>query len=65
MIHYEPEKTYLVTRIERYEQIVEIEATSEEVALDLVREGYGTINSDPEFHSFTDSSNWTVEEVKK
>lgn len=63
--HYDPPKTYLVTRIERYEQLVEVEAVSEEAALRLVRDGYGTINSDPEFHSFTDSSNWTVEEVKK
>jgi len=61
--HYDPPKAYFVTRIERYEQLVEVEALSPEGALQLVRDGYGTINSDPEFHSFTDSSNWAVEEV--
>jgi len=65
VIHYDPPRTYLITRIERYEQLVEVEATSKEEALRLAADGYGTINSDPEFHSFTDSSLWTVEEVKK
>jgi hypothetical protein len=65
MIHYNPPRIYLVTRIERYEQLVEVEAPSKEEALRLAADDCGTINSDPEFHSFTDSSTWAVEEVKK
>jgi len=63
--HYDPLKYYYVTRVERYEQLVEVEAVSEEAAVLLVNAGCGIINSDPVFHSFTDSSLWDVEEVKR
>lgn len=64
MKHYEPLRTYFITRIERWEQLVEVEARSEQEALLRAKDDCGTINSDPVFHSFTDSFDWTVEEVE-
>lgn len=64
MIHYEPFRKFLVTRLEIYEQLVEIEARSELEARTLVSNGYGVISSDPVYHSNMDSGSWTIEEVK-
>ena len=63
--HYDPIHTYLVTRIERWEQLIEVRATSPEEARRLAKQDYGMVNDDPVFHSYTDESLWTVEEIEE
>jgi len=65
VIHYDPIKKFIVTRLEVYEQLVEVEAISAKKAVLAVQADDGIISSDPEFHSYFDSANWSVEEVKK
>ena len=63
MKHYEPARTYLVTRIERWAQTVQVEARTPEEALLRAENDEGIINDDPEFHSFTSRDYWNAEEV--
>ena len=65
MKHYDPPRRFLVTRLEICEVLVDVEAPSADEARRLVYDDYGTIVTDPEFHSYTDPSLWTVEEVTK
>jgi hypothetical protein len=64
MIHYDLVKKFIVTRLEVYEQLVEVEATSVEKAVLAVQADDGIITCDPTFHSFFNSANWSVEEIK-
>lgn len=58
-------KTYLVTRLDIYEQIVEVEAESPVQARYKAWKGDCEIHSDPEFKDFLrPSENWTVEEFE-
>jgi hypothetical protein len=62
--HYDPVKKFIVTRLEVYEQLVEVKATSTEKAVLAVQADDGIITCDPIFHSFFDTANWTVEKVE-
>jgi hypothetical protein len=64
MTHYDPVKKFIVTRLEVYEQLVEVKATSTEKAVLAVQADDCIITCDPIFHSFFNPCNWSVEEVK-
>jgi dTDP-4-dehydrorhamnose 3,5-epimerase-like enzyme len=56
-------KTFLVTRLEVYEQLVSVTAENEEEAQRKVKDGHGEIHNDAEFQRFLgDCQDWTVEE---
>jgi hypothetical protein len=57
-------KSYRVTRLEIWEQVVEIEAESPEEAQRLVHDDYGEINSDAKYQGHHgDCGDWYVEEI--
>jgi len=53
-------KYFLVERQERWTQLVEVEAETEQEALDKAYNGDCVINSDPEFVEFIHKENATV-----
>ena len=55
-------KLFLVERQERWNQLVHVEAETEQEALDQAYEGNGEIHSDPEFVEFIHKENADVKE---
>ncbi len=56
-------KYFLVTKIERWEQLVQVEAKDKTEALDKAKEGDYTIHTDPEYHSDCNPDLWNIEEM--
>lgn len=55
---------YLVTRQERWDQLVLIDALTEEDAKRRVAKGAGVISSDPEFVDYINKENWNAERLE-
>lgn len=56
---------FLVTRQERWDQMVLIDALTEEDAKRRAYKGLGVISSDPEFVDYINRENWNVERLKE
>lgn len=56
---------YVVKRQERWDQLVLVDAESHEQARHLAAEGYGEIDSDPEYIGNLDKADWEVKEVEE
>lgn len=57
-------KLFLVTRIERWDQLVQVEAETAEEAKDIAYDGGGEIHCDPEFVEFTNKETADVREFE-
>lgn len=55
---------FLVTRQERWDQMVFIDALTEEDAKRRVAKGLGVISSDPEFVDYIYKENWNAERLE-
>ena len=54
-----------VSRIERHEQIVEVEADDREEARQLVANGQGELIGCLEFHSMTNPNDWSIQLIEE
>jgi hypothetical protein len=52
---------FIVTKIEKYEQFVEVEADSEDEAISKVNQGEGDYLDQPIYHSDASFDSWSVE----